>query len=159
MALRNLSRLFLVYGAYMVICGFIPFVMRGEEARAAVGSGLFSGILAFVIAYFLHAGRLWAYWMGNLLLLLLLGVFGWRSATAFMKLLDLIIFGDAIQVPARAVAFLIMSSMFILSLIVLAFSVYHAGQVLEPEPRATLDPSPPISTSPLPPSGPAPGHP
>lgn len=143
MAIKNLSILYFFYGLYMIICGIIPFFFVGPSAKSAVVSGLISALLAFACGYFLFQGRLWAFWAGNLLVLFLLGIFAWRASASFIRLVDLIAYGDSFQLPEKALAFLILSSMFLMTLIVLSFSVFHVRQILFPPLSPILPGAPP----------------
>jgi uncharacterized membrane protein (UPF0136 family) len=145
MATKNLSILFFFYGLYMIVCGIIPLFFLGQAARSAFVSGVVTGGLAIVFAYFLHQGRLWAFWAGNLLAVFLLGIFAFRASASFLRLVDLIAYGDSFQLPEKAVGFLILSSMFLISLIVLCFGVFNARSVLRPPAPPTLPDAPPLA--------------
>jgi uncharacterized membrane protein (UPF0136 family) len=143
MANKNLAFLFYFYGIYMIVCGILPFFFVGPSARSAFVSGIFSAGLAFTCGYFLNQGRQWAFWLGNLLALFLLGIFAWRASVSFLRLVDLIAYGDSFQLPEKALSFLILLSMFLMSLIVLSFAVFTARNILIPPPSPTLQEAPP----------------
>ena len=108
------------YGLYLICSGLAGFLFIGKRAKTALLSGGSMGLLALTIGHFMNQHQQWAFWAGLLQTLGLLGVFAWRASAAFLQLR-----GDEARLlppfeKGKAIAFLLISSMFAATLLTLA---------------------------------------
>lgn len=119
------SNLLFVYGLFLICCGLIAVVFIGMKAKTALLSGGTMGLMAMVIAYsssyFCYANEAGIFLTGALFC-----VFAWRSTKTLLTLLALVM--DKHQdVKGKAIAFLIISLMAIVSLFVFILQVVGIG--------------------------------
>jgi hypothetical protein len=114
-----LISLLIFYGLFLIICGISALVFIGAKAKTAVMSGGISGATAIGIAYAATQGFAYARYFGLVLCLLLFAVFSWRASKTLIVLLKL----SAEKLPEvkeKAVAFLIIALMAVVTLFVFA---------------------------------------
>jgi hypothetical protein len=107
----------LLYGCFLILCGIVAVLFIGLKAKTALLSGGMSGVLSILIAYFVSIDIRSAPWCGIALSVTLLIVFSWRSSKTLFKLFELIPQRDP-ELNGKGIAFLIISLMAIVSLIV-----------------------------------------
>ena len=112
------SILLFYYGAFLIICGITSVMLIGLKAKTALVSGGISGIIAITIGHFISQGSAIAQVAGLVVCVMLFTVFCWRSAKTLFTLFE--------QIPERhpdikgkGIAFLIISLMAVVSLLVL----------------------------------------
>lgn len=106
--------LLMFYGFFLIAFGLAAVVFIGPKAKTALISGGFSGLLALVISQLEnHVSAL-----GMLLSGLLFGVFSWRATKTLFAIFDLIPSSDQTGLKGKGIAFLIISLMAVVSLLV-----------------------------------------
>lgn len=98
-------------------------MLIGMKAKTALASGGLSGVIAITIGHFIFEGSAVAQVAGLLVCLMLFIVFCWRSAKTLFTVLDLIPIAIGTErhpdLKGKAIAFLIISLMAVVSLMVL----------------------------------------
>jgi hypothetical protein len=110
------------YGFFLIICGVVSVIFIGMKAKTALASGGTSGVISIAIAYFMSQGIGWTVWAGIFLSIGLLTVFAWRSTKTLQTIFKLIP-AQHPDLPGKGIAFLIISLMAIVSLIVTMFQI------------------------------------
>lgn len=114
--------LFSFYGAFLMSCGLVAVTFIGFKAKTALMSGGMSGLMALCIAYSAYQGFAYAYLLGMLLTVFLLGIFSWRATKTLFLLLKLT--GTQHEdVNHKAIAFLIIGLMAVVTLFVIALQI------------------------------------
>jgi hypothetical protein len=106
------------YGAFLILCGIASVTLIGWKAKTALVSGGLSGVIVITIGHFISQGSTVAQGAGLLVCLALFGVFCWRSAKTLFTLFELIPERHA-DLKGKAIAFLIISLMAVVSVMVL----------------------------------------
>jgi hypothetical protein len=106
------------YGLFLILCGVAAVLLIGLKAKTALISGGTSGILAMTTGHFISQGAPLATVAGLLLCTMLIVVFCWRSAKTLFTVMDLIPQKHP-DLKGKAIAFLIISLMAIVTLVVL----------------------------------------
>ena len=106
------------YGAFLILCGIASVTLIGWKAKTALVSGGLSGVIAITIGHFISQGSAVAQVAGLLVCLALFGVFCWRSAKTLFTLFELIPERHP-DLKGKAIAFLIISLMAVVSVMVL----------------------------------------
>lgn len=121
-----ISILLSFYGIFLILCGITSVLLIGPKAKTALLSGGMSGALALLIGYFLcdptTGEATVAASAGIFLSLALFIVFAWRAAKTFFKVLELTA-GNAPELKGKAIAFLIIALMAVVSIVVLILQV------------------------------------
>jgi uncharacterized membrane protein (UPF0136 family) len=123
----SIATLLFCYGLFLIICGIVSVIFIGLKAKTALVSGGLSGVMAVVISYLTTTPSSFAPILGMVLTLLLFGVFAWRCTKTLFKVLELTATQHT-DVKGKAIAFLIISLMAVVSLVVslLQVVVYFA---------------------------------
>jgi hypothetical protein len=113
------------YGVFLICCGIAAVSLIGFKAKTALISGGLSGITAITIGHFISQGSTLAQPAGVLICLALFIVFCWRSAKTLFVLLEWVPERHP-DMKGKAIAFLIISLMAVVSIVVLLLqlSVY-----------------------------------
>ena len=106
------------YGSFLIVCGIASVMLIGMRAKTALASGGISGIIAITIGHFISQGSTVAEIAGIVVCLMLFVVFCWRSAKTLFALLDMIPNRNP-DVNGKAIAFLVISLMAVVSIFVL----------------------------------------
>ncbi len=106
------------YGFFLILCGITAVVFIGMKAKTALISGGTSGIIAMAIGHGIAEHFQGSRVAGVLFCLALTIVFSWRSAKTIFTLLEMIQNRHA-DVKGKAIAFLIIGLMAIVTIIVL----------------------------------------
>jgi hypothetical protein len=106
------------YGLFLILCGITSVALIGMKAKTALISGGTAGIIAITIGHFISQGAAVAKVAGVLVCLMLFIVFCWRSGKTLFKLLELIPERHP-DVKGKAIAFLIICLMAVVTLVVL----------------------------------------
>lgn len=106
------------YGVFLIACGIAAVLLIGLKAKTALISGGASGVIAMTIGHFISQGSAFAQTTGLLVCFLLFGIFCWRSAKTLFTLMDLIPQKHP-DLKGKAIAFLIISLMAIVTIVVL----------------------------------------
>ena len=122
--MHDSSAILYFYGAFLILCGIISVIFIGMKAKTALASGGTSGVLSIVIAYFLSQGQSWPMLAGMFLSVTLLCVFAWRSTKTLHAIFKLIP-SQHPDLPGKGIAFLIISLMAIVSLVVTMFQLLN----------------------------------
>lgn len=111
------SSLLYSYGIFLILCGIVAVAFIGMKAKTALASGGTSGVIAIAIAYFLKDGNTSFAVAGIVLSVGLLCVFSWRSTKTLHTIFKLIP-SQHPDLPGKGIAFLIISLMAMVSLII-----------------------------------------
>lgn len=114
----NLSSLLSFYGLFLIGCGIASVIFIGPRAKTALMSGGTSGVISLLIAYLMCTHPTGAHIAGIILSLALFCVFAWRSTKTLFKVFELIP-AAAPELKGKTIAFLIISLMAVVSMIVL----------------------------------------
>jgi uncharacterized membrane protein (UPF0136 family) len=105
------------YGIFLIVCGITAVGFIGMKAKTALASGGTSGVIALAIAYLILNGNTGALLIGIVLSVALLIVFAWRSTKTLQTIFKLIP-SQHPDLPGKGIAFLIISLMAVVSLVV-----------------------------------------
>ena len=119
-----MASLLFFYGAFLISCGIVSVIFIGMKAKTALISGGMSGTIAIAIGYLITQNITAAPWAGMALAFLLLIVFSWRSTKTLQRILELTPSRDP-ELNGKAVAFLIISLMAVVSMFVLVLQIIH----------------------------------
>ncbi|HPH46709.1 MAG TPA: hypothetical protein PLJ60_14125 [Chryseolinea sp.] len=118
-----LPTLLFYYGTFLILCGIASFALIGLKAKTALASGGISGVIMITIGHFISQGSTAAQVAGLLVCLMLFVVFCWRSTKTLLTVLGLIQTAVGTELHAdlkdKTIAFLIISLMAVVSIIVL----------------------------------------
>jgi len=78
------AKTFLFFGIYLIIAGIAGFASNPEKAKTALLSGGLFGSLSVAVSYLLSKKIPWARKVGIGILVLLSGVFVWRSSAGWI---------------------------------------------------------------------------
>ena len=106
------------YGVFLILCGVAAVMLIGLKAKTALVSGGISGVIIITIGHFISQGSTVAQAAGLLVCFALFTVFCWRSAKTFFTVIELIPERHP-DVKGKVIAFLIISLMAVVSVIVL----------------------------------------
>lgn len=106
------------YGVFLILCGIASVMLIGLKAKTALVSGGISGVIVITIGHYVSHSSTVAQVAGVLACSLLFIVFSWRSAKTFLTMLELISQRHP-DLKGKAIAFLIISLMAVVSVIVL----------------------------------------
>jgi len=110
--------LFFYYGTFLILCGIAAIVLIGMKAKTALASGGVSGVIFITIGHFVSQGSAVAQVAGVLVCFGLFVVFCWRSVKTLFKVFELIPEHHP-DVKGKTIAFLIISLMAVVSVVVL----------------------------------------
>ena len=114
-----LSNILLFYGIFLLSCGIVSVAFIGMKAKTALLSGGTAGFISFLISYSAMQNMSFSKWAALALTGMLFAVFSWRATVTFFNVLELATCKNE-QLKAKAIAFLIISLMAIVSLMVFA---------------------------------------
>jgi hypothetical protein len=121
-----LIKLLSCYGLFLISCGIVAVLFIGLKAKTALISGGTSGSLALLIAWFISGGYSGASFAGIALCLGLLIVFSWRSTKTLFRLIEMIQEKHP-ETNGKAIAFLIISLMAVVTLFTLILQIVYFG--------------------------------
>lgn len=113
-----ISSLLFYYGCFLILCGVGAVSLIGMKAKTALASGGISGIIFITIGHFISLGSTVAQVAGIFVCFALFIVFCWRSAKTLFTILDLIPERHP-DIKSKTIAFLIISLMAVVSVVVL----------------------------------------
>lgn len=113
----SIATLLFCYGFFLIACGITSVIFIGLKAKTALVSGGLSGLIAIGIGYLISNQNSIAPIAGIGLTFLLFGVFAWRCTKTLFKVLELTATQHA-DVKGKAIAFLIIGLMAVVSLVV-----------------------------------------
>ena len=108
------------YGVFLILCGIVSVIFIGMKAKTALASGGISGavslLMAWLISQDINSGRIG----GLVLAFALFVVFSWRSTKTLLKIFELLQAPTpATDLNGKGIAFLIISLMAVVSIVVL----------------------------------------
>lgn len=106
------------YGLFLILCGIASVALIGMKAKTALASGGLSGMIIITIGHFISQGSALAQGAGIVVCLMLFIVFCWRSAKTLFTVMELIPERHA-DLKGKAIAFLVISLMAVVSIVVL----------------------------------------
>lgn len=112
-----LVQLLLFYGFFLIVSGIVSVVFIGMKAKTALISGGTAGGLVLLTAFLISGGLVAAAYGGLLLSLALFIVFSWRATKTLFRLFEIIPTGHE-ELKGKGIAFLIISLMAVVSLVV-----------------------------------------
>ncbi|MGQ3014833.1 MAG: hypothetical protein ACT6QS_14075 [Flavobacteriales bacterium] len=104
-----------IYGVFLITCGIVAVSFIGLKAKTALVSGGMSGTSAIICGYLIGHGYSWAYLLGLMITLGLLGVFSWRCTKTLFSIFDMIPEKHP-DLKGKGIAFLIIGCMALVSL-------------------------------------------
>ena len=122
----QLSSLLFFYGSFLIVSGIVSVLFIGMKAKTALISGGTSGAVGLLMGYLVSEQSFIGLAGGIALSATLLIVFSWRSTKTLFKVLELV--ATSRQEPndelkGKAIAFLIISLMAVVSIFVLALQI------------------------------------
>ncbi len=117
-----LVNLLLFYGLFLIISGIVSVIFIGMKAKTALMSGGTAGGLVLVTAFLVFRGAGVAAYGGVFLALALFIVFSWRATKTLFRLFEIIPTRHE-ELKGKGIAFLIISLMAVVSLVVLLLQV------------------------------------
>jgi hypothetical protein len=117
-----MNHLLYFYGAFLITCGIVSVIFIGAKAKTALISGGTSGTISLLIGYLISIDVSGAKLAGIILSLALLIVFSWRSTKTLFKIFELIPSASD-ELKGKGIAFLIISLMAVVSIVVLMLQV------------------------------------
>lgn len=120
-----LTSLLTFYGLFLIACGIIAVAFIGMKAKTALASGGTSGLVVLFMAYLTGHGNLLGQYGGLIVALVLSGVFAWRATKTLFKIFELLLQQSAAseELKGKGIAFLIISLMAVVSVIVFAAQI------------------------------------
>ena len=117
-----LVNLLVFYGLFLITSGIISVIFIGMKAKTALISGGTAGGLVLLTAYLISVGAAVAAYAGLFLSFALFIVFSWRATKTLFRLFEIIPAGHE-ELKGKGIAFLIISLMAVVSLVVLLLQV------------------------------------
>ncbi|RAU83429.1 hypothetical protein [Pontibacter arcticus] len=128
---KNISYLYAFFGFFMLACGAVAVDLAGEQAKTALITGAAGGLIGLTAGHFLNRGKRWAFILGAAEAGLLSILLGWRSATYFARLLEVMQQPqETVTTQTAGMSFLLTTAMLFIALLTLAVSVMFGKQVL-----------------------------
>ncbi len=118
------TTLLLFYGIFLILCGIVSVAFIGMKAKTALVSGGTSGLLAILLSYLICIDFKGAQIAGLILNLALFIVFSWRATKTLFKVFELINSPNE-ELHGKAIAFLIISLMAVVSVFVFVLQLLH----------------------------------
>lgn len=113
-----LVNLLLFYGFFLITSGIVSVIFIGMKAKTALISGGTAGGLVILTALLISGGAAVAAYAGIFLALALFIVFSWRATKTLFRIFEMIPTGHE-ELKGKGIAFLIISLMAVVSLVVL----------------------------------------
>ncbi|HSY60775.1 MAG TPA: hypothetical protein VK796_02815 [Cytophaga sp.] len=110
------------YGFFLISCGIGSVIFIGMKAKTALISGGTSGLISILVGYFYSLHNVLIVGIAILIPLALFCVFSWRSTKTLFKLIELIS-EKSTETNSKAIAFLIISLMAIVSIFTFAIQL------------------------------------
>ena len=117
-----LISILIFYGIFLISCGVTAFSFIGSRAKTALISGGSSGVISMIIAHLISQQLSAAAYAGMFLSLALFCVFSWRATKTLFSIFKLIETAHE-DLKSKGIAFLIISLMAVVSIIVFGFQV------------------------------------
>ena len=117
-----LVHLLLFYGFFLIASGIVSVIFIGMKAKTALISGGTAGGLVLLTAFLISGGLAAAAYGGLFLSLALFIVFSWRATKTLFRLFEIIPTGHE-ELKSKGIAFLIISLMAVVSLVVFLIQV------------------------------------
>jgi hypothetical protein len=108
------------YGVFLILCGIVSVIFIGMKAKTALASGGVSGAVALLLANMVAQNTSSGRVGGLLLAFLLFIVFAWRATKTLFKIFELLQASTpSDELKGKGIAFLIISLMAVVSIVVL----------------------------------------
>jgi len=117
-----LVHLLTFYGLFLMLSGIVSVAFIGMKAKTALLSGGTAGALSLLTAYLVSEQNGYAGYFGLFLALALFIVFSWRATKTLFRLFE-IIPAQHVELKGKGIAFLIISLMAVVSLVVFMLQV------------------------------------
>ncbi|MDX5420797.1 MAG: hypothetical protein LPK14_00970 [Hymenobacteraceae bacterium] len=128
---KNISYLYAFFRFFLLGCGAVAVDLAGEQASTALITGAIGGLLGLTAGHFLNHGKRWGFILGTVEAGLLTLLLGWRSATYFVRLLQMVQQPtETDETQTAGMAFLLTTAMLVIALLTLTVSIMFAKQVL-----------------------------
>ena len=114
---ENAHLLVFWYGIFLICCGIAAVIFIGMKAKTALASGSIAGLSAISLGHLMSTGANAGYWGAIFLTLALFCVFSWR-ATKTLHAVFVLIPQQHADLKGKGIAFLIISLMAIVSIVV-----------------------------------------
>lgn len=110
------SNLLFFYGSFLILCGITAVIFIGMKAKTALVSGGTSGVISFLLAYFIANGITDLKIAGLVFSLALFIVFSWRATKTLFSVFSMIQSNHP-DLKGKGIAFLIIALMAVVSII------------------------------------------
>ena len=127
MSVSMISTLLYAYGTFLILCGIVAVIFIGLKAKTALMSGGSAGATSLLIGYAISTGTANAQFVGILISFALFCVFSWRSAKTLFTLFYMIP-EKSPEVKGKGIAFLIISLMAVVSIVVTLIQIVYFVQ-------------------------------
>jgi hypothetical protein len=131
MTTQKTAFLFAFYGLFLIAGGLLSIGLMGMKAITALLVAGGFGFIALVAGHFMNLQKGWAFLLGAAQTLVLIPLFGWRASKSFMEMIDMLQSAQNTLMQDKALAFLIIAPMFILTLFLGAMQMAYAKGNME----------------------------
>lgn len=114
-----LPALLYFYGSFLILCGIVSVIFIGLKAKTALISGGMSGCISLFIGYLISTNVAGARVAGIFVSLALFCVFSWRSTKTLFRIFEIQQSPVHDELKGKGIAFLIISLMAVVSVVVL----------------------------------------
>ena len=118
----TLTNLLVFYGLFLILSGVVSVAFIGMKAKTALLSGGTAGGLSLLIAFLYSENAAGMVYAGLFLALALFIVFSWRATKTLFRLFEIIPTQHQ-ELKGKGIAFLIISLMAVVSLVVFILQV------------------------------------
>jgi uncharacterized MnhB-related membrane protein len=115
------------YGSFLIVCGIVSVIFIGLKAKTALISGGMSGCISLLIGYLISTDVAGARLAGIFVSLALFCVFAWRSTKTLFRIFEIQQSSVHDELKGKGIAFLIISLMAVVSIVVLALQIVLNG--------------------------------
>ncbi|MGB0864696.1 MAG: hypothetical protein ACPGXZ_17380 [Saprospiraceae bacterium] len=123
---QKTAALIAFYGGFLLVLSIIYIVLIGFNLTIEMSASLIAGLFSLSAAFFMLRRRSWAFWGGLAMSFLMIVLMGWRSVIALFHFTDMIQ-NDKLNNPYDSgIAFMIVFSVFLLSVLTSAIQIMLA---------------------------------
>ena len=117
-----MNSILIFYGLFLISCGLVSLIFIGKTAKTALLSGGSTGVISLIVGYNYSLNNIPLVIIAIVIPLFLFFIFAWRTSKTLFKLIELITINSAETKP-KAIAFLIISLMAIVSIFTFAIQI------------------------------------
>lgn len=128
--MKQNAYLMLFYGFFLIAIAIITILIVGWNAKTALISGGSMGLLAMTIAHFINKDSRIAMYAGFVQTFGLSFIFGWRALKSLDATLQLVSANSLEEVHTKAIAFIMINLMMVVSVVFTAIQFSNIIQIL-----------------------------